>query len=77
MSIVITPGPTHLRPEPTPAGRLAASLLSVTVAGLADPQRFRRGKAYLADNAIARLELSGGCCWRRSLAAAPIRTTSP
>ena len=60
MSIVITPGPTHLRPEPTPAGRLAASLLSVTVAGLADPQRFRRGKAYLADNAIARLELSEG-----------------
>ena len=60
MSIVITPGPTHLRPEPAPAGRLAASLLSVTVAGLADPQRFRRGKAYLADNAIARLELSEG-----------------
>jgi hypothetical protein len=60
MSIVITPGPTHLRSEPTPAGRLAASLLSVTVAGLADPQRFRRGKTYLADNAIARLELSEG-----------------
>ena len=60
MSIVITPGPTQLRREPTPAGRLAASLLSVTVAGLADPQRFRRGKAYLADNAIARLELSEG-----------------
>ena len=60
MSIVITPGPAHLRREPTPSGRLAASLLSVTVAGLADPQRFRRGKSYLADNAIARLELSEG-----------------
>jgi len=60
MSIVITPGPSHLRVEPAPAGRLAASLLSVTVAGLADPQRFRRGKAYLADNAISRLELSEG-----------------
>ncbi len=60
MSIVITPGPSHLRGEPAPAGRLAASLLSVTVAGLADPQRFRRGKTYLADNAISRLELSEG-----------------
>jgi SWIM zinc finger len=60
MSIVIAPQPPHLRREPTPAGRLAGSLLSVTVAGLADPQRFRRGKAYLADNAIGRLELSEG-----------------
>lgn len=60
MSIVITPGPAHLRHEPTPAGRLAASLLSVTVAGLADPQRFRRGKAYLADNSVSRLDLSEG-----------------
>ena len=60
LSIVITPSPAHLRVEPAPAGRLAASLLSVTVAGLADPQRFRRGKTYLADNAISRLELSEG-----------------
>jgi hypothetical protein len=60
MSIVIVPGPAHLRREPTPAGRLAASLLSVTVAGLADPQRFRRGKGYLADNAVSRIEVSEG-----------------
>jgi len=60
VSIVITPGPAHLRREPTPAGRLAASLLSVTVAGIADPQRFRRGKAYLADNSVSRLDLSEG-----------------
>jgi len=60
MSIVITPGPAHLRREPTPAGRLAASLLSVTVAGLADPQRFRRGKSYLAENSVSRLDLSEG-----------------
>lgn len=60
MSIVITPGPAHLRHEASPAGRLAASLLSVTVAGLADPQRFRRGKAYLADHAVSRLEVSEG-----------------
>lgn len=62
MSIVITPKPASMssRREPTQAGRLAASLLSVTVAGLADPQRFRRGKAYVADNAVDRLELSEG-----------------
>jgi hypothetical protein len=60
MSIVITPGPAHRQQEPTAAGRLAASLLSVTVAGLADPPRFRRGKAYLADRAITRLEVSDG-----------------
>ena len=60
MSIVITPGTTQRHGEPTPAGRLAASLLSVTVAGLADPQRFRRGKGYLAERAVARLELSEG-----------------
>ena len=61
MSIVITPGPSsRLRQEATPAGRLAASLLSVTVASMADPQRFRRGKAYLADHAITRLEVSEG-----------------
>ncbi len=60
MSIVITPGPPPMRLEPTPAGRLAASLLSVTVAGMADPQRFRRGKSYLVDHAVTRLELSEG-----------------
>jgi hypothetical protein len=60
MTIVITPGPPPMRLEPTPAGRLAASLLSVTVAGMADPQRFRRGKGYLVDNAVTRLELSEG-----------------
>ena len=60
MSIVITPGPAPLRSQPTQAGRLAASLLSVTVAGLADPQRFRRGKSYLIENAVSRLELSEG-----------------
>lgn len=60
MSIVIIPGPPPMRLEPTPSGRLAASLLSVTVAGMADPQRFRRGKGYLIDNAVTRLELSEG-----------------
>lgn len=60
MSIVITPGTQRARGEPSPAGRLAGSLLSVTVAGLADPQRFRRGKTYLADQAVTRLEIAEG-----------------
>lgn len=59
MSIVIIPN-GRSRGEPTQLGRLAGSLLSVTVAGLADPQRFRRGKAYLLDDAVTRLELSEG-----------------
>ena len=78
MSIVITPGPAHLRREPTPAGRLAASLLSVTVAGLADPQRFRRGKAIpRRQRRHPRSSCRKACCWQRSSAAAPSRTTSP
>jgi hypothetical protein len=60
LSIVINPGPAHLQREASQAGRLAASLLSVTVAGMADPQRFRRGKLYLAENAVTRLEVSDG-----------------
>lgn len=60
MSIVITPGRAQRQREATPAGRLAASLLSVTVAGLADPQRFRRGKSYVAEHAVVGLELSEG-----------------
>lgn len=60
MSIVIAPSPSRSHSEPSPAGRLAASLLSVTVAGIADPQRFRRGKAYLVDHAVTRLEVSEG-----------------
>ena len=60
MSIVITPTPQRPRGEPSPAGRLAGSLLSVTVAGMADPQRFRRGKSYLADHAVTRLEIAEG-----------------
>ena len=58
MSIVIRPGQFHA--EPHPAGKLATTLLSVTVAGMADPPRFRRGKAYVADHAVSRLEVSPG-----------------
>ncbi|MCB0981774.1 MAG: SWIM zinc finger family protein [Ilumatobacter sp.] len=58
MSIVIRPG--HFHSEPHPAGKLATTLLAVTVAGMADPARFRRGKAYVADHAVTRLEVSTG-----------------
>ncbi len=58
MSIVVIPGQFHA--EPHPAGKLASTLLSVTVAGMADPARFRRGKTYVADRAVTRLEISTG-----------------
>jgi len=58
MSIVLLPG--HFRGDPHPVGRLASTLLSVAVAGMADPPRFRRGKLYVAEGAVTRLELSPG-----------------
>jgi SWIM zinc finger len=42
------------------AGKLAATLLSVAVAGMAEPGRFRRGKTYLVDNAVLRVEVQPG-----------------
>ena len=41
-------------------GKLATTLLSVAVAGMAEPSRFRRGRAYLSERAVARLEVSPG-----------------
>ncbi len=58
MSIVVVPG--QFRGEAHPAGKLASTLLSVTVAGMADPQRFRRGKTYVAEHAVSRLEVTPG-----------------
>jgi hypothetical protein len=58
MSIVVVPGQFHAAPHP--AGKLANTLLSVTVAGMSDPARFRRGKAYLLDHSVSRLEVSPG-----------------
>lgn len=58
MSIVVVPGQFHSQPHP--AGKLANTLLSVAVAGLADPARFRRGRQYLTDHAVGRLELEPG-----------------
>jgi hypothetical protein len=59
MTIVIVPQHDVIG-EPHPVGKLASTLLSVAVAGAADPPRFRRGKAYLIDNAVLRLEISAG-----------------
>ena len=58
MSVIVKPG--HFRRDPHPVGRLASTLLSVAVAGLADPARFRRGKAYASDGSVLRLEITPG-----------------
>jgi uncharacterized Zn finger protein len=58
MTIVIVPG--QFRGEPHPVGKLASTLLSVAVAGMADPIRFRRGKSYVVEGAVTRLQVSSG-----------------
>lgn len=58
MSIVVVPGQFHAAPHP--AGKLASTLLAVAVAGIADPARFRRGKRYVAEHAVHRLEIEPG-----------------
>ncbi len=58
MSVVVIPGQFHAAPHP--AGKLASTLVAVTVAGMADPARFRRGKAYVAEHSVSRLEISPG-----------------
>jgi uncharacterized Zn finger protein len=58
VSVVIIPGQFHAAPHP--AGKLASTLLSVTVAGMADPARFRRGKAYVTEHNVHRLEVAAG-----------------
>lgn len=58
MTIVIIPG--QFRGEPHPVGKLASTLLSVAVAGMADPARFRRGKTYVVEGAVSRLQVSTG-----------------
>ena len=58
MSIVLVPG--QFRGDPHPVGKLASALLSVAVAGMADPPRFRRGKSLVLDRCVTRLEVSTG-----------------
>lgn len=63
MSLVVipaSPSTRHSTTEPGPIGKLATTLLSVTVAGLAEPGRFRRGRDYAARGAVVRLVLDTG-----------------
>lgn len=58
MSIVVVPAQFHSQPHPV--GKLASTLLSVAVAGMSDPTRFRRGKTYVTERAVTRIEISPG-----------------
>ncbi len=58
--MTITLLPRRRPPEPTEAGKLAATLVSVAVAGMAEPSRFRRGRAYAADGAVTRIDVRPG-----------------
>ena len=58
MSVIVVPGQFHGQPHAV--GKLASTLLSVAVAGMADPARFRRGKAYVGERAVTRLQISPG-----------------
>ena len=58
MTIVVVPGQFHGQPHAV--GKLASTLLSVAVAGMADPARFRRGKGYVTDHSVTRLQISPG-----------------
>ena len=58
MSLVIVPG--QFQATPKPVGKFASTLLSVKVAEIAEPSRFRKGREYLRDDAVTRLEIDTG-----------------
>jgi hypothetical protein len=60
MSITIIPRALDNQGPGTAVGKLATTLLSVAVAGLAEPSRFRRGRAYVTDRAVTRLDVAPG-----------------
>jgi hypothetical protein len=60
MSITIMPRAGAGASGGTAAGKLATTLLSVAVAGMAEPSRFRRGRAYVTERAVTRLDVSPG-----------------
>lgn len=63
MSHVVVPAPSGSPRDGTdadPVGKLATTLLSVTVAGMAEPGRFRRGRVYATQGAVVRLVLDPG-----------------
>lgn len=65
MSTIVLPRPPGAARSGHPddvgtAGKLATTVLSVTVAGAAEPARFRRGRAYASTGAVVRLTLDPG-----------------
>jgi hypothetical protein len=58
VSIVIRPG--RFVGEVHPVGKLASTMLSVTVASMGDPARFRRGRTLQLEGAVQRLEIDAG-----------------
>jgi hypothetical protein len=63
MSHVVVPAPSgspRAGTDADPVGKLATTLLSVTVAGMAEPGRFRRGRVYATQGAVVRLVLDPG-----------------
>lgn len=60
MSITIIPRAAANQGPGTAVGKLATTLLSVAVAGMAEPSRFRRGRLYVAERAVTRLDVSPG-----------------
>lgn len=59
-TVVVVPGRPPAPSEGSGPGRLAATLLQVALAASADSARFRRGKAYVSDRSVTRLEVSAG-----------------
>ncbi|MGD9997738.1 MAG: SWIM zinc finger family protein [Ilumatobacteraceae bacterium] len=60
MSITIIPRAPDAHGAGSTAGKLATTLLSVAVAGMAEPSRFRRGRSYFTDRAVTRLDVAPG-----------------
>ncbi len=63
MTITLVPRRTTAATAATDAseaGRLATTLLSVAVAGMAEPNRFRKGRAYVAERAVTRIDVDPG-----------------
>ena len=58
MSLVIVPG--QFQSTPKPVGKFAGTMLSVKVAEIAEPSRFRKGREYLRNDAVTRLEIDTG-----------------
>lgn len=56
MTVTVLPRSGHRSP-PSAAGKLAGTLLSVAVAGMAEPGRFRRGRGYATDHAVTRIDI--------------------